>query len=204
MSTWTEMLSQVRAELEESSASIWTDASLLRWLNDAAQDFARKTVNLEDEQYATSTVGQESYDLPEYTIDVSSVYFSTNEDSLLRLTMKDYTRASQDDDTGDPVMYAIHNNALWLNPVPDTASTIRFFRTYYPTPITLETETVPYADEHEAAMRNYIKARAFEQIGDFVASDRYQMLYNMEAEETAWETKRSRWADEPLQPQMGW
>lgn len=204
MSTWTEMLSQVRAELEESSASIWTDASLLRWLNDASQDFARKTVNLEDEQYATSVVGQESYDLPSYTIDVTSVYFSTNDDSLLRLTMKDYTRSAQGDDSGDPSVYAIHNDALWLNPVPDTADTIRFFRTYYPTPITEGTETVPYSGEHEMAMRNYIKARAFEQIGDFVASDRYQMLYEREAEETSWETKRSRWADEPLQPQMGW
>jgi hypothetical protein len=94
---------------------------------------------------------------------------------------------------GLPSGYTVYGDSLYLYPEPDVTATLSYFRTYLPTPIasTTATTAMPFSGEHDFALRSYVKARAYEQIGD----DRWQLcdnLYQREVSETAFEVSKSR------------
>jgi hypothetical protein len=174
---------QVRRQLEESSPNVWSAASLLHWTNEAARDVARKGKPLRDEQYATLTVGQDSYALPDYTLSIISMIYEANGNrtELLRRDVHEislYTSLS-----APPTYYAVDDENIYLYPTPDYAGVLRFWRYHRPTPVTADSDTVPFGEEYSTAMEYFVFSRAFEQIGDWESASQYRDRYNQAVDE---------------------
>lgn len=58
------LLADVRARLDEASAAFWTDEELLRWINEATRDIARRAEVLQTTATVTVVAGTNEYTLP--------------------------------------------------------------------------------------------------------------------------------------------
>jgi hypothetical protein len=204
MTAWNTVLSGIREDVEEPVASIFSDASILRHYNDAARDFAKKVRPWEDEEYAGALAGQASYSLPTGTIDVKAVYFNGDDEPLTRLNEMDFTYYQQQPATGDPDRYLVSDGALWLYPTPDVSGTIRFFRTCLPAEVTETSGTTAFDSQYDFILTKYVKARLYEQLGDYMAADRLTALYNDDLQNAEWQTIRTRTADMSTLPRQTW
>jgi len=176
--TYADFMAQVRRQLEETTENVWDDDSLLHWTNEAVKDMARKSKPQRDEQYLTLTVGQSSYELPDYTLSVIACIYDDG-NSRYQLIRRDVDELVLWDtgENGTPQEFAVDDENLYLRPAPDGANTIRFWRYRRPAAITATTDTVPFADDYSTAMEYFVLHRAFEQIGDWDAADRYRDRY---------------------------
>jgi len=133
-------LAQVRREIEESTATVWSDASLLAWANDGMADIARRTRILSDWQSGSTVVGQASYALADGTFQVDKFFCGTGE--IARVTGDDYYASfSLSPATGAPRDYAIIGAYAYLYPTPSTVATYRYHRYYTPVAFTSATTT---------------------------------------------------------------
>jgi hypothetical protein len=196
---WTDFLSQVRRELEESQESVYSDTSLLNWTNEAARDIATKTRVLSDEIYADSVAGQRSYDLDDYTLDVIGVYYDG--DDLARESAEGwkYLGAGELTTEGAPHSYAWFGSppALYLRPVPSVSAQMRVFRHRTPEPITTGADPMPFESRFDRIIADYVKARAFEQTGEWDASDRFSARYDTGMASAMADTALAESADAP-------
>ena len=183
MAAWSDILAQLRVELEESTASVWTDAQFLVWWNEGQRDYSRRALILQDEEYLAWTANVRSYDMPTYTIQPISAYWG---DKPLEVT--DYLNFSRQTTTSaKPSEVAFYNDAIYVNPLPTVAGTLGFLRYYEPTPLVNATATIPFDSRHSRAVKCFVKARAMEQIGDFDSAVGYDQMYNREVAETEFE-----------------
>lgn len=184
MSTWGTFKSQVRRELEEATAGIWTDASLLCWANDAAKDIAIVTKPIRDWQYTTTTAEQASYTLPSGSLEVIAIYCGSDADNdrvmLPRIAFRDVLNI--DHDSGKPRAYILDDDAIRLVPTPDKAYELSFLRYALPAEITADTDNMPFDGRYNAAINYYIKAKAYEQVLDWGSADSLVGRYRMELE----------------------
>ena len=173
--TWQDFRAQIRGTLEEPTAGIWSDASLLNWLNEGAKDIARKSRIMRDEQYTTSVVGQSSYELPAYTLEPVAVYY--DDVMLTREDFADWYSLALNDEQGTPIAYAVTDDALYLRPAPDAEVTIRYFRYRAPDEITADSDEVPFLGAYNTPLAYYILAQAMAQISDWQSSGEYTNRY---------------------------
>lgn len=167
MATWSTVLSQIRTEIEEPSAGVWGDATLLAWWNEGARDYAQRTRLFSDEQYTTGIVGQSSYEIPDETIDIISVKWDDDD-----LTRTDYANLVALTDTGTPVNYALwggitgSDDGIYLWPQPTEAKVITVLRYFMPAEVDDVADTIDFTARDIAAVKSYVKMRAYEMTGD--------------------------------------
>lgn len=179
---WSDFLAQQRRELEEPSATVWADESILHWTNECAYDIARLAKPLRDEQYETAVIGQGNYALPAQESKGIEVYF--DDVRLMRLDYSDFATLDSFDDTGTPVYYIVDDESIQLIPAPDSAGTIRYFRFYLPTPIASvdSTDEMPFSSNYNTAIGYYVKAHAYMQVADWTSSNEYANRYAAEVD----------------------
>jgi hypothetical protein len=180
MATWSDLKGEIRAELEEAVAAVYTDASLLVFYNQGALDFARRTHILQDEQKTSTAVGQQSYDLPDGTLDVFAAAY--DDDKLARGVYSDFVALTA---SGTPTEFAVYDGALYLYPVPDTSASMTLLR--YCEPVTATATTViPFDLADSATLKSYVKACCNEQIGDIETANYFRGLYERDLTERIW------------------
>lgn len=172
MATWTSCLAQVRRELEEATAATWADATLLALANDALKEIARRTMLLFDEQYTSTVAGTNSYVLPTLTIDIDDV--RCGDRRLVQVGTASFPERAR---SGRPVQYAVEGGTLYLEPTPDAVYELRFFRNYLPDPLVTGDDELPFEGQHDALVRAYVKARAYEQILDWESARNFDAIY---------------------------
>ena len=175
MATYGDFQAQLRAQLEEPSPGIWQDSSLLYWTNEGAKDIARKTRIMRDEQYTTAQIGQNSYELPEYTLEPVAVYY--DDTMLTREDFSDWYSLTSYGERGTPVAYAVTDDALHLRPAPDAELEIRYFRYRTPDEITDTTDDMPFKSDYNTAIEYYVLQRAFSQVNDWQSSGEFAARY---------------------------
>jgi hypothetical protein len=144
-----ELITQVRAELLESSAAFWTDAELLMWINLAENDYVNRTRLLEDKATMQTVSGQPDYPLPSNWLSTKMVWYHKPDDAgidhqwqLFPTSLEKVAEETVDPlsvDTGhldDPSMFWIWGRSLYLKAVPKTAgNTITMFYESKPIPL---------------------------------------------------------------------
>lgn len=198
-------LAQVRREIEESTATVWSDASLLAWANDGMADIARRTRILSDWQSGSTVVGQASYALADGTFQVDKFFCGTGE--IERVTGADYyADFSRSPVTGEAREYAIIGAYAYLYPTPATVKTYRYHRYYTPVAFTsaTTTTTLPFVPSFDQTLRNYVKARAYDQIRDFDTSSYYQSLYEADIARINVRARYDELGNSVLLPQTAW
>lgn len=182
-------ISQVRRELEELSESVWADASLLYWVNEAAKDLAIQTKCSRDWMYTTTLAGTSVYLIPDYSLEVIEVYFgdSSTAGDRKKLIRQDFTEwPTIDVGSGTPLYYAIDDQYIYLRPTPDTAEELSFLRYSVPEPLTgAGTDAMPFSDRYNTAITYYVKSKAYEQALDFSTADALLGRYNAEVDKIA-------------------
>lgn len=182
MATWSAFRAQMRRELEESTAGVWSDDSLLWWANEACKDIAIKAKPMRDWSYTTTVAGQSTYDLPTRSLEVIEVFVGNeSDDDRYRLERQKFTDWRTLDITdGKPQTYAVDDDSIILRPAPDKAYELSFLRYVMPEDIDDEADNMPFSDRYNAAIGYFVKSRAMEQIQDWHSSDAYLARYNAE------------------------
>ena len=180
MSTWSDTLVQVRRELEESSAQVWDDSSLLSFANDALKEIARRTMLLFDEEYTDTEAGVNSCFLPVLTIDIDDV--RCNGRRLEQVSIREFPAVER---SGAPMFYAVEGGNLYLSPTPDGVYPLRFFRNSLPDPLVTTADTMPFDGVYDGLVRAYVKARAYEQILDWESARNFDAIFTRGADDAA-------------------
>ena len=204
---WSAFREQIRRELEESTATVWADESLLFWTNQAAYDLAVQTKCMRDWQYTTTVIGQSSYDLPERSLEVIEAYYgdSATVGSRKQLDRQEFSDWSPLDVVdGTPAVYAVDDEAIYLRPAPNAAYELSYLRYTYPAALTADSDEMPFADRGNAAISYYVRSKAKEQISDFDGADIFFDRYLREVDKFAAQTQREAHADRYLAPAQAW
>lgn len=205
---WSTLRDQIRRELQEASATVWTDAALLYHANEAIRDIATQTRCMRDWGYTTAVIGQSSYDLPDRSLEVIKVFFGNSavagdRTQLARQDFSDW-ETTEESLNGTPLYYAIDDEAIYLRPAPDAAYEISYLRYTYPAELTADSDTVPFANRANAAIVYYVKAKANEQIKDFESADTFFDRYLNEVDRLSAQYQKEAHADRFLQPSTVW
>lgn len=184
MTIYSNFKAQVRRELEESTATVWSDDSLLSWYNEATFDIAAKTRLLVDEIYQNTVAAQRSYELETDppTLDIVTMFLDG--DQLDNEDASSWKKLGDDalTETGTPLYYSAFGTppAIYLRPIPTEVKQMRVWRHYAPSPLGSVTSAsaTAFSSRYDRTISDYIKARAFEQVGDWDAADRYNSRYD--------------------------
>ncbi len=192
--TLQEMISDVRARSNQLSSQNITDLLITHWLNEAQQDFARRTLCLSAMAHASTMSGEAFYQLPDNTIKL-------NEIKCDGAKLPEIPLAQRADGAGIPTAYVQPSqNAIILSPIPDDTYQLEIL--YYNAPIGLkdktDVSTLP-ASTHEALVL-YATLRAYEKEPPSEAAiyytDRLRGAYTSIVKEEAsrWRRKKpSQW-----------
>ena len=161
MSTWAELLSDIRADLKDTGTTPkWPTDSLFVWLKDAIREY---TLYFPKEADFTLTETDGKYPLPDDLIDDIFVECPTARYIERRITQPGVRYKTLN---ARPTLYWIRQGNLYLNGSPDSNDTVELF--YYAAhgiPASAEDTsfemTIPEKDEE--LVRLFIKAKATEQ-----------------------------------------
>lgn len=78
-----DLITQVRDILDEAVAGQWTDAMLVRWMNEGARDLGRSTRHLKGKVVQAVTGGTGEYPLAATVVAVEHAYWTPTGDTLL-------------------------------------------------------------------------------------------------------------------------
>jgi len=188
------LITDIRRELVEVSASYWTDAELLRHINRAELDFSNKTRILEDTASLSLTQGRLDYTLPTNCLSVRVVFFKivnpldgtyrwkriypTNleKNSQQRPNFMNTEIGQQ----GRPNRYMVWGRSLWLDRAPDlenSTSILIFFKSK-PIPLTLVTQSINLDDSLSEAITAYVLWKAWAKEQEFDRADEHKLEYD--------------------------
>lgn len=202
------LITDVRRELVEISASYWTDAELLRHINRCELDFVNKTRILEDTAQLSLTQGRLDYPLPSNWLSAKAVFFkivdpTTGTFRWKRLYPTNLEKNSQQrpnfmhtgtDNQGVPNRYWIWGRSLWLDRAPDAdnATTLLLFFKSKPIPLALVTDQINLDDSLSEAITAYILWKAWAKEQEFDRADEHKLTYSQYvAEGRKWVKKQS-------------
>ena len=201
------LITDIRRELLETSASYWSDAELIRHINRAELDFANKTRILEDSATLSLTQGRLDYPLPSNWLATRAVFFKTeNTDgtySWKRLHSTNLEKQAQQtpnfmnttaDNQGTPVRYWIWNRSLWLDKAPDAdnATELLLFYKSKPIPVTNATDSINLDDSLSEAITAYVLNKAWKKEKEADLAEEQAIIYaQYVAEGRKWVKKQS-------------
>lgn len=202
------LITDVRRELVEISASYWTDAELLRHINRAELDFTNKTRILEDTAQLSLTQGRLDYPLPSNWLSAKAVFFkvvdpATGAFRWKRLYPSNLEKTAQQSpnfmntgttNQGSPQRYWVWGRSLWLDRAPDAdnSTTLLLFFKSKPVPLTLVTQQLNLDDSLSEAITAYILWKAWAKEQEFDRADAQQLTYDRYvAEGRRWVKKQS-------------
>lgn len=191
--TGSDVISDVRQTLLETTAAFWTDAELLRLINLGEQDYFNRIRGLEGKTATNSEVGRTNYDLPANWVSAVAIFYndkrtSTSPDSWRSLEPTDIQELSAQnpnflssaaENRGVPTRYYLWNRTIYLHPAPDIAgdgNILMFFKAK-PTPLTSTASSLNLDDSLSGAVRAYVLWHAWEKEKELGFADEQKSLY---------------------------
>lgn len=170
-----DIISDVRLELQENSASFWTDAELLTYLNRGELDFSNRVRGLEATATVSTVIGQTEYPLPSNWLSSVALFYNDIQngiDSWKRLEVTDLQELSmqnpnflsrETDQQGVPSRVYFWGRSLHLSTAPDVNGdgNIKMFYKAKPVPLTSTSQSINIDDSLSHALRHYILWKAW-------------------------------------------
>lgn len=202
-----QIITDVRRELVETSAAYWSDAELLRHINRAELDFVNKTRILEDTAQLSLTQGRLDYPLPSNWVSARAVFHkvvnSDGSSSWRRIYPSNLEKISQQhpnfltvDTTnqGRPDRYWIWGRSLFLDRAPNAENTTNlylFFKSK-PVPLTTASQEINLDDSLSEAITAYVLWKAWTKEQEFDTAEEHKLEYDRYiAEGRRWVKKQS-------------
>jgi len=186
-----DVISDVRLELMETSAAFWSDTELLTYLNRGELDFANRVRGLESVATVSTVAGQAEYPLPSNWLSCVAVFYNDRQndtDSWRRLDVTDLQELSMQNpnflsrDTtsrGTPDRVYFWNRSMYLEttPLDNGDANIKMFYKAKPVPITSVSQSINLDDSLSHALRHYILWKAWRKEKEFQLAADEQAMY---------------------------
>ena len=188
------LITDIRRELVEISASYWTDAEFLRHINRAELDFSNRTRILEDTAQLSLQQGRLDYPLPQNWLSARAVFIKVvNSVDLTyrwrRVYPTNLEKNSQQTpnfmntevgNQGKPTRYWVWGRSLWLDKAPDAenATTLLLFYKSKPIPLTAVTSSINLDDSLSEAITAYVLWKAWAKEQEFDRADEHKLEYD--------------------------
>lgn len=202
-----EAVTRLRQRLEESTASMWTDPMLRRWLYEGAKDLARYTESIEDKTTIPVSSGTAEYSGPTNVVKIASILFtatgSTLNNPLEYLDVDVAQGVFYTGSTGTPRAFTLWkpapNMAIRLYPTPSLAGTLTVWYRRLPTALAFDDTSgdataIDFPEAWLELILDYAEARALRRDRDPRWTES-QGLYQQGREEMLIRTQRH--ADAP-------
>lgn len=189
--TGQEVIDNVRSELLEASAAFWTDAELLRWLNDGERDFVNKVRGIDKVSTVSTVAGRNRYPLPASFLASKAVFYndvlSDGTDQWKRLQPTTLEKLAQenpgflsDDEAARsiPRAYTIFANELYVTPTPrDDGKQIKMFHKGKAVPLTALSQSFTIDDSMADGLKAYVLWQAWAKEKEFQLAAMWEQKY---------------------------
>lgn len=209
MTTQAQILLAVRERLDEATAGEWSDAELRRWINQGANDIARRTETLHTVVTSATIVGDSTYTAPADTIRISRVEWTPNNtDNIYPLEYRDFNAmdpiwwTNQASTSSNPQYWTTSgfppSLTIRLYPVPSSTGFINVFYYRYPTQLATDgsdaNDTVELPTGWDDIVVDYVEYTALRKDRDPRWQEAKQ-LYEQHVDEVF--ALSRRWTDQP-------
>lgn len=213
--TLTNFLTRVRSRLDESTARFWTDDELTAWINEGANDIARRGEILQATTTINTVANTQQYALPDRTLRVYRVEWSRDGatgTTIIPLEYRDFNSmdgvwwSRQKTSRGDPYWYTMWgfppNLNLVLYPTPDATVTAGITVYYYRLPTAASTggDTVECPSGYADTIIDYCEYSAWRKDGNPQWTDA-KAIYETKVEQLIDHSRR--WTDQADAIQSG-
>ena len=170
------IIDRVRYDINEPTASFWTDTELQQWINEAVWEINSKTRCLE-KAVSNQALAEDDYDyaISGDWLSIETIIHDsgtttgdsdTDEASRRLYTLKriDIREFGHTRETGRPKQYAVWNDMLYVWPIPDSTqsgTTLILFVVNLPTGVTSTSSAIETPAYFDHAILNYVKAKAY-------------------------------------------
>jgi len=179
-----EVVSRVRTRYEQASSVRWSDADIIKYINEGLECLAEATEFYE--RYVTIQMRPEQnwYDLrgftPETVVSIKSVYSSVRDDWLQPVDENDL-QFKWEESTGDPQVF-FTRGAYWLGVWPSNGTSasgeLRVYFSGIPNRFTINQEVLyDLPNDHYPALEDYALHEMAMQDGDADLAMRYWNSY---------------------------
>lgn len=190
-----EIITDVRRELLETTAAFWSDAELLRHLNRGEKDYVNRTRILEDTAFLSTTTGTMDYQLPPNWVSAKLVLYNskeedTDDDAWQRLRPTSLEKMGQETPNflatetttsleATPEKYFIWNNRIYLYPAPRNSKDSDLYLFYKAKPIALTStdQSINIDDSLAEALTAYILWKAWAKGKETTLANEQASLY---------------------------
>jgi hypothetical protein len=163
-----EMITDIRSLINETTASFWNDTEITRWVNQGQEILSSETGLLSSfytrTLEASDIVNDREIRLPSDFIAFDEGGVTCNDDTLkpTSISVLDTWGGNWRDNTGTPKMYYIRGDYIGLYPAPSAGDVISFYGIERPEELS-DTETPFNGDYRTVAFRIYIRDFAIAQ-----------------------------------------
>lgn len=185
MTTAAQIITRVRARLDEATPKFWSEADTIGWLNEALRDAGRFTRHITDVRTIALTGGVGEYTMPAEVIEIEHVYYLPGDGRQIPLVGQSYDNmnntwgAYQNSYTGEPHAYALWGVPpalkLRLYPAPDLSADLSVLVTRMPASVTASGDTVDWPPAWEDVLEDYIEMAALRKARDPRWQESFQM-----------------------------
>lgn len=187
-----EIISNVRSELVEANASFWSDAELLRLINQAEKDFVQKTRCLRSKHFLSVVAGQQDYVLPNNVLGSLVVFVKVTTGATVewkRVRPTNLEKASQvnenhpsSDSTlrADPIRYWLVGRTVYFDPIfsaTEDSKILMFFQAK-PIPLISVTNELNIDDSLSDAIEHYVLRKCWKKEQEDVKAAEHKQEYD--------------------------
>jgi hypothetical protein len=180
------MITDVRAYLDETTASFWTDTELLQWLNDGMVDLAAKTHCTETQEVVTLVGGTTEYAVTANYIKIKAAIYRDSTLVEKGLIKGNPYSIGNVQNVGEPAYWYEHGGKVGFYPVlaalsgsGTTVEVVRLFLVERPAAIASGT-TVSTPGVYDRALTYYILAQAYLKDKQMVKATHMMEMYHKE------------------------
>lgn len=172
--TGTELVTTIRAELNEDVAQLWTDPMFVKWINDGERDFVNRTRILEGVSTLSLQAGRLDYPIPTGCLSFKSVWVKVVNGDIYewrRLWPTTLEKMGQDQSNplqtavayrADPKKYWLWDRHIYVHPAPLTdGQLVQVFHKRKPTPLTALTDSLNVDGSMSDTIKAYVLWRAW-------------------------------------------
>jgi hypothetical protein len=176
------IITQVRANINESAAEFWTDDEIIQWINDGIKDIVRKTHCYQTTESINLIANQIEYTVTTsaYLI-VKAVHYIDSDSKSHALELSSPNLVGREEDVEEPEYYYDWAGKVGVFPALPAidGETITLYLVTLPTDIT-SSDNIPTPHPYDTAIVYYVTARAFAKDRQFAKAGAYERKYEAE------------------------
>lgn len=185
------IIDRVRNDLNETTASFWTNTDLLQWINEAVNTINSRTRCLESGVSNVIVVeNTRSYSITSSFLDIEKVEYdiglsgnTTQKSQIYDLERVPFfnLRYGVEKERGDPKTYSVWNNTLYVFPIPGSTqagNTIYLYAVTAPSGVTVTTSQIETPKYFDDAILLYVKSKALSKDKQDGKADAYMKLFD--------------------------